>query len=91
MGLASAPVAFHDLMEFIFTGLTYEIALVYPDDVIIFGKTSDEHLKRLELFFQRLAENGLKINGSNAIFSKTASASWGTSYPRVELRWTQKK
>ena len=63
MGLASAPGAFQNLMQLFFAGLSYEMALMYLDDVIVFGKNFDEHLKRLELVFQRLAENVLKIKG----------------------------
>ena len=38
MGLASAPGAFQNLMELVFAGLSYEVALVYLDDVIVFGR-----------------------------------------------------
>ena len=58
MGLASAPGAFQKLMEFIFTGFFSEMAVVYLEDVIVFGRNFDEHLKRLEVVFQRLTENG---------------------------------
>ena len=68
MGLASAPGVFQNLMELIFAGLSYEVALVYLDDVIVFGRNFEEHLKRLELVFQRLSENGLKIKGSKCNF-----------------------
>ena len=68
IGLASAPGAFQNLMELIFAGLSYEVALVYLDDVIVFGRKFEEHLKRLELVFQRLSENGLKIKGSKGNF-----------------------
>ena len=60
MGLASAPGAFQNLMELFFAGLSYEMTLVYLDDVIVFGRNFDENLKRLELVFLRLAVNGLK-------------------------------
>ena len=68
MGLASAPGAFQNLMELIFAGLSYEVALVYLDDVIVFGRNFEEYLKRLELVFQRLSENGLKIKGTKCNF-----------------------
>ena len=68
------------------------MALVYLDDHIVFGKKFDEHLKQLELVFQRLAENGIKIKGSNCnFFSKNVSASLGTIFSRVESRLTQRK
>ena len=34
MGLASAPGAFQNLLELIFASLSYEMALVFLDDVI---------------------------------------------------------
>ena len=68
MGLASAPGAFQNLMEIIFADLSCEVALVYLDDIIVFGRNFKEHLKRLELVFQSLSENGLKIDGSKCNF-----------------------
>ena len=68
MGLASAPGAFQNLMELLFAGLSYEVVSVYLDDVIVFGRNFEEHLNRLELVFQRLSENGLKIKGSKCNF-----------------------
>ena len=50
-GPTSAPGAFQNLMEIISAGLFYDMALVYLDDVIVFGRNFDEHLKRLELVF----------------------------------------
>ena len=68
MGLASAPGAFQNLMELILSGLSYEIALVYLDDIIIFGRSFKEHIQRLELVFKRLADSGLKIKGTKCKF-----------------------
>ena len=51
-------------MELIFSSLSYEVALVYLDDNIVFGKNFEEHLERLELAFGRLEKIGLKIKGS---------------------------
>ena len=65
MGLPSAPRAFQNLMDLIFAGFSYEVALVYLDDVIVFGRNFEEHLKRLKLV---LSENGLKIKGSKCNF-----------------------
>ena len=45
-------------------GLSYEVALVYLDDKIIFGRSFEEHLNRLDLVLGRLKDAGLKIKGS---------------------------
>ena len=44
MGPASAPGAFQNLMKLIFSGLSYEKALVYLNYFIVFGKNVEEHL-----------------------------------------------
>ena len=60
MGLASAPKAFGSLLQLIFAGLGNEITPIHHDDVSVFRRTFKEHLKRLELFFQRLSERAME-------------------------------
>ena len=61
MGPASASEAFQNLMELILSGLSYEIALVYLDDIIIFGRIIDQNMEKLKLILCRLKEAGLRI------------------------------
>jgi hypothetical protein len=42
--------------------------LKYLDDIIIFSKTEDENIKRLESVFRRLKEQNLKIEGKKCEF-----------------------
>ncbi|KRX34816.1 Retrovirus-related Pol polyprotein from transposon, partial [Trichinella sp. T6] len=60
-GLCNAPATFQRLMEKALRGLTWKTCLVYLDDVIVFGKTEEEHLERLEGVLSRLRSVGLKI------------------------------
>ena len=60
-GLCNAPQTFQRLMNGVLSGLTWEECLVYLDDVIIYSRTFEEHLERLEHVFERLKESGLKI------------------------------
>ena len=48
-------------MELVMSGLTYDICLVYLDDILIFSKTFDEHLDRLATVFDRLDRYALKL------------------------------
>ena len=51
--------------------LTY--CLIYPDDVIVFSHTEEEHLERMRVIFDRLREHGLKLNHPNVRFSRRRS------------------
>ena len=60
-GLCNAPSTFERLMEKVLAGLTWQICLVYLDDVIVYSRTVHEHIDRLESILQRLIEAGLKL------------------------------
>ena len=59
-GLANAPSQFARIMELVMSGLTYDVCLVYLDDILVFSKTFDEHLDRLTTVFDRLDRYSLK-------------------------------
>ena len=63
-GLANAPALFQRLMDLVLVGLTWEVCLVYLDDVIIMSETFDEHLCRLKTVFDRLHAANLKLKAS---------------------------
>ena len=44
--------------------------MAYLDDIIIFSKNKAEHLKHIEIIFQKLKEAGLKLKGSKCDFFK---------------------
>lgn len=64
-GLASAPAAFQSMMSVILRNCPG--VLFYIDDVIVFGKSAEEHLKNLETVLQRIKDAGLKLN-SKCVF-----------------------
>ena len=53
-GLATAPATFMRLMTMVFSGMLYSACLAYLDDIIIFGRTFEEHLDRLDHELKRL-------------------------------------
>lgn len=63
-GLQNAPSTFQRLMTCCFGDLNFTHLLIYLDDLIIFSKTFEEHLERLQLVFDRLQEHGLKLKPS---------------------------
>ena len=70
-GLANAPATYQRLMEDCFRGLHLDICFIYLDDVIVFSKTYEEHLDRLDKVFKRIREEGLKLSPSKChLFKK---------------------
>ena len=59
--LCNAPATFQRLMEEVLRGLARKKCLVYLDDVLVIGRTFDEHLSNLREVFNRLSEAGLKL------------------------------
>ena len=67
-GLSGAPGTFQRLMEAVLAGLQWEICLAYLDDVIVFSKTFEDHLKNLRLVFNKMREAGLKMKPKKCKF-----------------------
>lgn len=69
-GLVNAPACFQRLMQHCFSEQVFDILLVYIDDIIVYSKSFDQHLDRLEIVFQKLREFGLKLKPSKCLFVK---------------------
>ncbi|GBN75169.1 Retrovirus-related Pol polyprotein from transposon 297 [Araneus ventricosus] len=67
-GLCNAPATFERLMETVLRGLTSEAYLVYLDDIIIVGRTFQEHLNNIRKVFQRLQKANLKLSPKKCRF-----------------------
>ncbi|GFX79068.1 retrovirus-related Pol polyprotein from transposon 17.6 [Trichonephila clavipes] len=63
-GLCNAPATFERLIETVLGGLSYEACLVYLDDIIIVGRSFEEHLKNIKRVLQKLKEANLKLSRS---------------------------
>jgi hypothetical protein len=46
-GICNTPATFEKLIETVLRGLTYESSLVYLDDIIMSGRTLQDHLRKL--------------------------------------------
>lgn len=70
-GLCNAPATFQRLMGVVLGDLTFDVLLVYLDDVIIFSKDFESHCERLELVFNRLRQHGLKLKPSKCFLLRS--------------------
>ena len=64
-GLCNAPSTFQSLMDCVLAGLQWSSCLVYMDDIIIIGRSFEEHLQQV---LERLRSAGLKIHSSKCHF-----------------------
>ena len=76
-GLCNAGATFQRLMDIVMSGLHLDICLVYLDDIVVFAKTAEEHLQRLEVVFERLLNAGLKIKPAKCSFFQRSVAFLG--------------
>ncbi|KAI5087912.1 interleukin-1 receptor accessory protein-like 1-A isoform X1, partial [Silurus meridionalis] len=69
-GLCNSPATFMRMMLTIFGDQNFLSLLCYLDDLLVFAKTEEESLARLEMVFRRLKEHNLKLSPSKCQFLK---------------------
>ena len=62
--LCNAPSQFARTMELVLSGLSYEVCLIYLDDILVFSRTFEEHIDHLAAVFSRLEQHTLKLKAS---------------------------
>jgi hypothetical protein len=62
-GLKNAPSEFQKIMNDIFNPYS-EFIIVYIDDVLVFSKTIDQHIKHLKIFKNVIKHNGLVLSAT---------------------------
>ena len=70
-GLCNAPATFERLMDRVLCGMHWSHCLVYLDDVISFGRTVMEALRRLEEVLCRLSNFGLQLKAKKCTLMQT--------------------
>src|ERR1700722_12984927 len=62
---------FQRMMDTVLAGLKWQCCLVFLDDVLIFSRTFDQHMKDLRAVLSRLQTAGLKLKPSKCHFCCT--------------------
>ena len=68
-GLTNAPGTFQYLMENIFHEYLDDFVTVYLDDILIYSKSYEEHLRHLKIVLEALKNNNLYANPSKCEFA----------------------
>lgn len=66
--VCNAPATFQRLMDLVLAGLQWSQCLVYLDDIIIVGRTFEEHLQNLNAVFKHIQEAGLRLKPAKCTF-----------------------
>ena len=69
-GVASAPAVFQKIMDQILQGL--DGVICYLDDILVSGKSENEHLEILQKVLERLKEHGIRVKKSKCAFMKAS-------------------
>lgn len=70
-GLKNAPSIFQRMIDDVLKEYIGKICYVYIDDIIVFGRDVDDHLKNIETIFSKLLESHLKVNLEKTQFLQT--------------------
>ena len=91
-GLANAPAVFQQLMQQVLLGLNppsgQAFMSVYIDDILIFSRTLEEHMRHIEMVLKKIVEAGLKLKPSKCFFVRRGVSRayhhfyWPESQPR---------
>lgn len=69
IGLTNTPATFCSLMNHIFHAFLDKFVVVYLNNILIYSKTMEEHLKHLWAVFNTLHAHQLYLNPTKCIFS----------------------
>ncbi|GBG74089.1 hypothetical protein CBR_g17800 [Chara braunii] len=69
-GLTNAPVTFQTAVNDIFRDILEEYVLVYLDDILVYSRTLEDHIRHLRDVLQRLRKHGLYAKLSKCRFAQ---------------------
>lgn len=65
-GVASSPAIFQRTMDNLLQNIPY--VAVYLDDILVTGRTEEEHLQNLDQVLKRMSDAGLRLKRSKCVF-----------------------
>ena len=87
-GVSTAPAIFQSVMDRILQGLP---VACYLDNILVAGKSKEEHDQRLEQVLQRLAQSGIHLQKEKCWFCQTQVEYLGHCVDATGIHPTEKK
>ena len=88
-GLTNSPATFGRVMQLVLRGLTWQSALSFLDDVLVIGKTVEDHLVNLRLVLSRFREYKLKLKPRKCVFFEKTVEFLGRTVSRNGVTLTE--
>ena len=76
-GLTNVLATFQHFMESFLGEMHLKWCIIYLDDIIVFSKTPEEHIKKLKGVFEKLSAAGVRLKPSKCEFFKSQVTYWG--------------
>jgi len=71
LGLTNAPATFQRALDIIRSGVKWQSCLVYLDNVIVYSRTEEEHIGRVDHVLRLLREAGVTLRLPKCRFFRT--------------------
>lgn len=71
-GLKNAPATAARTMTHVLAGYNFVVCYIYFDDILVFGKSQEEHDKRLRMVLERLRQHNVKLRKPKCEFNLDA-------------------
>ena len=71
MGISNAPPVFQRYINQVLAGLRDVICMAYLDDILVYGRTFEEHARNLQRVLQRLRSHGIKLRADKCDLFRT--------------------
>lgn len=91
MGLINSPGFFQHRMENLLAEYLWTFVLVYIDDILIFSRTTEEHLGQLDKALGLLASSGITLSLAKCFFAFPSVQALGHHVSRLGLGTVQEK
>ena len=90
-GLTNAPSYFMYLMNSIFFEELDVFMIIFIDDILVYSKTEEDHVKHLRVMLQKLREHKLYAKFSKCEFWLIEVSFWNISCLITKSQWIQEK
>ena len=85
-GLTNAPTAFMELMNGVFRPYLDSFVIVFIDDILVYSKTEEDHVRHLRIILQRLREEMLYVKFSKCEFWLSSVTFLGHVVPKEGIK-----